>query len=288
MILNPCQLRIDELELLNQTVVEFYRQDLSRVRASMILFNWFGVALIPIMLLIAERMRAMAHRTPVLRYCVIGVAGGAPIAFLTSTVFWLVAAFRPDRSPDLTLLTNDLAWITFTCGVPFLVALYLFIALAVAWDDQPRPVFPRWVAWFNLVIALVTWTYIGRIVRGQVLTLREREFVEASRALGETNSRIMFRELLPNLAAPIIVYSTLIIPSNILFEAALSFLGVGIPKSTPSLGRMLADASRGQLFTVAWWMMLYPGAFLVLLTLAFNLLGDGLRDALDPRGRRGG
>lgn len=133
-----------------EEVAEFYRQDLSRVRYSMILFNWFGVALIPIVLLIAERMRHMAHRTPVLRYCVIGVAGGAPIVFLTSTVFWLLAAFRPDRSPELTLLTNDLAWITFTCGVPFLVALFVFIALAILWDDQPQPVFPRWVAWFNV------------------------------------------------------------------------------------------------------------------------------------------
>jgi hypothetical protein len=137
-------------------VAEFYRQDLSRVRYSMILFNWFGVALIPILLLIAERMRGMAHRTPVIRYCVIGVAGGAPIAFLTSTVFWLLDAFRPDRSLELTLLSNDLAWITFTCGVPFLVALYLFIALAVAWDEQPNPVFPRWVAWFNVTIAVLT------------------------------------------------------------------------------------------------------------------------------------
>lgn len=136
-----------------EEVAAFYRQDLSRIRYSMILFNWFGVALIPIMLLIAERMRAMAHRTPVLRYCVIGVAGGAPIVFLTSTVFWLLAAFRPERSPDLTLLTNDLAWITFTCGVPFLVALFLFIALAIAWDDQPDPVFPRWVGWFNVAMA---------------------------------------------------------------------------------------------------------------------------------------
>ena len=135
-------------------VADFYRQDLSRVRSSMILFNWFGVALIPIVLLIAERMRAMAHRTPVLRYCVIGVAGGAPIVFLTSTVFWLLAAFRPDRSPELTLLTNDLAWITFTCGVPFLVALFLFLALAVAWDDQAHPVFPRWIAWFNVAMAV--------------------------------------------------------------------------------------------------------------------------------------
>jgi hypothetical protein len=134
-------------------VAAFYRQDLSRIRYSMILFNWFGVALIPVVLLIAERMRGMAHRTPVLRYCVIGVAGGAPIVFLTSTVFWLLAAFRPDRAPELTMLTNDLAWITFTSGVPFLVALFLFLAVAIRWDEQAQPVFPRWVAWFNLAMA---------------------------------------------------------------------------------------------------------------------------------------
>ena len=100
----------------------------------MILFNWFCVALIPILMLIVERMRGMAHRTPVLRYCVIGVAGAAPIAFLTSTVFWLIAAFRPDRAPELTQLCNDLAWITFTCGVPFLVALCVFLAVAISFD----------------------------------------------------------------------------------------------------------------------------------------------------------
>ena len=137
-----------------------------------------------------------------------------------------------------------------------------------------------------VIISAVNWTYIARIVRGQTISLREREFIEAARSLGSSNSRIMFRELLPNLAAPIIVYSTLIIPSNILFEAALSFLGVGVPQQIPSLGRMLSDASGTQLFTVAWWMMVYPGLFLVLMTLAFNLVGDGLRDALDPRGSR--
>lgn len=136
-------------------VADFYSENLSRVRYSMILFNWFCVALIPILMLIVERMRGMAHRTPVMRYSVIGVAGAAPIAFLTSTVFWLIAAFRPDRSPDLTLLCNDLAWITFTCGVPFLVALCLFLALAIAYDDQDQPVFPRWVARFNVLIAIV-------------------------------------------------------------------------------------------------------------------------------------
>ncbi len=133
------------------------------------------------------------------------------------------------------------------------------------------------------IIALFSWPYIGRIVRGQVLSLREKEFIEASRSLGFTNYGIMFREILPNLAAPVIVYTTLIIPNNILFEAALSFLGVGIPQTTPSWGRMIADAADGQLYTVAWWMLLFPGMALVLTTLAFNLVGDGLRDALDPR-----
>jgi peptide/nickel transport system permease protein len=136
------------------------------------------------------------------------------------------------------------------------------------------------------IIALFTWPYLARIVRGQVLSLREREFIEASHSLGAGEWRIMFADILPNLAAPIIVYTTLIIPSNILFEAALSFLGVGIPQTTPSWGRMLSDASNSQLFTYAWWMMLFPGIFLLITTLAFNLLGDGLRDALDPRSRR--
>ena len=133
------------------------------------------------------------------------------------------------------------------------------------------------------IIALFTWPYIARIVRGQVISLREREFVEAARAMGSSDARIMFSELLPNLMAPILVYATLTIPGNILFEAALSFLGVGVPQSTPSWGRMLSDATNGSLFTYAWWMMVYPGLFLLLTTLAFYLIGDGLRDALDPR-----
>jgi len=135
-------------------VAAFYADHTSRVRYSMILFNWFCVALIPILMLIVERMRLMAHRTPILRYCVIGVAAAAPIAFLTSTIFWLLAAFRPYRAPELTQLYNDLAWITFTCGVPFLVALCLFLAVAIYLDQQARPVFARWVAHFNVLIAL--------------------------------------------------------------------------------------------------------------------------------------
>ena len=134
-----------------------------------------------------------------------------------------------------------------------------------------------------LIISLFTWPYIGRIVRGQVLSLRQKEFVEAARSLGTGTAGILFREILPNLAAPVIVYATLTIPSNVLFEASLSYLGVGIPPQTPSWGRMIAEGSKGQLFTVAWWMLVFPGIALVLTTLAFNLVGDGFRDALDPR-----
>jgi peptide/nickel transport system permease protein len=135
------------------------------------------------------------------------------------------------------------------------------------------------------IIGLFTWPYIARIVRGQVLSLREKEFIEAARSQGAVNRRIIFREVLPNVVAPIIVYTTLIIPNNILFEASLSFLGVGVDPSTPSWGRMLAEAGGG-IFTVAWWLMLFPGLFLFVTTLAFNLVGDGLRDALDPRTAR--
>jgi peptide/nickel transport system permease protein len=135
----------------------------------------------------------------------------------------------------------------------------------------------------TMIIALFGWPYMTRIVRGQTLSYREREFVDAARATGYGNAHIMFREILPNLVAPIIVYTTLLIPTNIIFEASLSFLGVGIPPSTPSWGRMISEATEGQLYQFAWWMLFFPGMCLVLTTLAFNLLGDGLRDALDPR-----
>ena len=131
------------------------------------------------------------------------------------------------------------------------------------------------------VISLSLWPYMARIVRGQVLSLREKEFVEAARSLGASNPRIIFREILPNLVAPIIVYGTILIPQVILFEAALSFLGIGIEPGTPSWGSMISDAVG--VFDIAWWFMTFPGLALLLTVLAFNLVGDGLQDALNPR-----
>ncbi|MEO5876253.1 MAG: ABC transporter permease [Streptosporangiaceae bacterium] len=133
------------------------------------------------------------------------------------------------------------------------------------------------------VIGFFAWPYIGRIVRGQTLSLREREFVDASRSLGASHFYVIFRELLPNLIAPIIVYSTLLIPTNILFEAALSFLGVGVTPPTPSWGGMLTLAV--PTYQTTPFFMIVPGLAIFVTVMAFNLLGDGLRDALDPRAR---
>jgi peptide/nickel transport system permease protein/oligopeptide transport system permease protein len=134
------------------------------------------------------------------------------------------------------------------------------------------------------IIGFFSWPYIGRIIRGQTLSLREREFVDAARSLGARGPYIVARELLPNLMAPILVYTTLLIPTNILFEAALSFLGVGVPAPTPTWGGLVSDAVRW--YTIAPNFMIFPGLAIFATVLAFNLFGDGLRDALDPRATR--
>lgn len=132
------------------------------------------------------------------------------------------------------------------------------------------------------IIGFFNWPYIGRIVRGQTLSLRQREFVDAARSLGARRPYILFTELLPNLMAPILVYATLLIPTNIIFEASLSFLGVGVQPPTATWGGMLSDAVR---YYTAPHFMLWPGLAIFATVLAFNLFGDGLRDALDPRTR---
>jgi len=132
------------------------------------------------------------------------------------------------------------------------------------------------------IIGFFNWPYLGRIIRGQALSLREREFVDAARSLGARRPYILFTEMLPNLVAPILVYSTLLIPTNILFEAALSYLNVGVRPPTATWGGMLSDAVT---FYTLPHFMLWPGLAIFATVLAFNLFGDGLRDALDPRTR---
>jgi len=135
------------------------------------------------------------------------------------------------------------------------------------------------------IIGFFNWPYMGRIIRGQALSLREREFVDAARSIGARTPYILFREILPNLVGPILVYSTLLIPANILFEAALSYLSVGIQPPTPTWGGMLSDAVTNEWYSIDPLAMLVPGLAIFITVIAFNLFGDGLRDALDPKSR---
>jgi peptide/nickel transport system permease protein len=132
------------------------------------------------------------------------------------------------------------------------------------------------------VIAFFSWASVGRIVRGQVMSIKEKEFIEASRSVGSSHVRIMFVDLLPNVLAPTIIYATMLIPLSIVFESTLSFLGIGVLPPTASWGNMLSEAI--PYYRVAWWFVAFPGLALLVTTMAFNLLGDSVRDALDPRG----
>jgi peptide/nickel transport system permease protein len=134
------------------------------------------------------------------------------------------------------------------------------------------------------VITFFAWAGISRIVRGQTLSLKEKEYIEAARSLGAGPWRIMIIDILPNLMGPVLVLATLYIPTAIVVEATLSFLGIGIPAPTASWGVILSEAQ--QFYQVSWWYVVFPAAALLITTLAFNLLGDGIRDAMDPRTER--
>jgi peptide/nickel transport system permease protein len=157
-------------------------------------------------------------------------------------------------------------------AIPFLV-----IAISIATILHPS----FWLVIF--VVGILSFTYPARIVRGQVISLKEKEYIQAARALGANPLRIMFIDLLPNVMAQVIVYGSLLIPASIVIEATLSFLGVGIPPPTADWGQMISDAS-GYYQYGYWWYLLFPSLALLITTLAFNILGDSVRDALDPRG----
>jgi peptide/nickel transport system permease protein len=159
-------------------------------------------------------------------------------------------------------------------AIPRLVVLITIVAL-----------FPTNFFVVIVALAFTQWPFTTRMVRGEILTLKEREFAEAARALGFSKGRILFRHLLPNAVGPLIVVATLGVGNAIVLEAGLSFLGMGVQAGTPSWGSMVAGG-RDYLMN-AWWIATFPGLAIVMAVLAFNLVGDGLRDALDPRQREG-
>ncbi len=157
-------------------------------------------------------------------------------------------------------------------SIPFLI-----LALSIAYISGPS------IGLVILIVGVLSFTYLARIVRGQVISIKSREFIEAARALGAGPWRIMFIDLLPNVMAQIIVYATLLIPLAIVAEASLSFLGVGVPPPTADWGQMISEAS-GYYQYGYWWFLFFPSVALLITTLAFNIFGDSVRDALDPRG----
>jgi len=155
----------------------------------------------------------------------------------------------------------------------------LLLAIALA------SVLPQGSVWtVVLILGLVNWTYLARIIRAEVLSLREKEYVEAARALGANDPAILLRHLLPNLIGPLLVFATLSMAGNILLESALSFLGVGIQPPTPSWGNMIQEGMA--FYSVAWWITLFPGLAILATVISLNLVGDGLRDALVPGSRQ--
>ena len=211
------------------------------------------------------------------RYSLIVAVMATILSVGLGTVFGLVAGYFGGRTDTLLSRFMDLL-------LAFPQLLFAIALVAVFTTSKYGNSLTANIMILIFVIGGFTWPYFGRIIRGQTLSLREKEFIEAARALGASNTRILFRELLPNLWGPILVYATLIIPTNILFEAGLSYLGVGIPLPNPSWGNMLSDATRT--YRIDSEFFIIPGLFIFVTVMAFNLLGDGLRDALDPRSNR--
>lgn len=150
-----------------------------------------------------------------------------------------------------------------------------FLILAVIAMLEPS------IVYIMIVIGLTGWMGVARLVRAEVLTLREREYVLAAKALGATDMRIIFRHILPNALSPVLVYASLGIAGAILTESALSFLGIGVQPPTPSWGNILTSGK--DYIEFAWWLSLFPGLAILITVLAYNLLGEGIRDTLDPR-----
>jgi ABC-type dipeptide/oligopeptide/nickel transport system permease subunit len=193
----------------------------------------------------------------------------AVLATLIGTIIGAVAGYYSGQVDNLLMRVTDL-FLTVP-GLAVLLTASVFFG-----SGQPFQT--------GIILALLLWTAVARIVRGLFLSLREKEFVEAAKAAGAGDIRIMLRHILPNCVGPIVVFMTLIVAAAILIEAALSFLGFGIQPPNAALGGLIDDGQEQGLET--WWLVTFPGLVIVLIALCINFIGDGLRDALDPTQRR--
>jgi peptide/nickel transport system permease protein len=203
------------------------------------------------------------------------------VAFLSTAIGTTIGAYAGYYGGSI-----DNLLMRFTDLILTLPGLAVLLTAAAFLGQEAQKIGPISISqpvMIGLILAFLFWTGLARIVRGVFLSLREKEFVEAAKASGASDMRIMLRHILPNCVGPIVVTMTLIIATAILVEAALSFLGFGIQPPNPALGSLIADGNIGGLGY--WWLVTFPGLVIVLIALAVNFIGDGLRDALDPTQR---
>ncbi len=193
---------------------------------------------------------------------------GTFVSLLIGVSWGAIAGYVGGRTDDLMMRVVDVLY-----ALPY---IFLVILLLVFFSKSLLMLF--------VALGLVQWLTMARIVRGQVLSLKHQTFVEAARALGASDAAIVFRHIVPNTLGPVIVYTTLTVPAVILQEAFLSFLGLGVQPPHASWGTLVSDGAK--LLALFPWLVVFPGLAMSLTLLAFNFLGDGLRDALDPQGRR--
>lgn len=216
---------------------------------------------------------------------------GAAVSFTIGMIYGLISAFFGGQVDNIMMRIVDILY-----GYPLLIFVILlqvyFKALATAYEKKGEAsALVRWMLetdrrlggmlFIFIALGALNWLGMARLVRGQVLSYKEKEFIEAARCVGASNSRILFVHLLPNVLGPCIVSETMAIPGYIFTEAFLSFIGLGVNPPTPSWGIMLSDAYQGM--RAYWWPVFFPAIALCFTVLAFNFFGDGLRDALDPR-----
>ena len=236
------------------------------------------LSFLPVFTLEAQEGRLFA---PLAYTKTFAMAGAAILSVLIGTVLGIISGYVGgltdmwiSRLVDLTLSFPQTLMLLALSGV----LIEQLVSMGIPAGNVANGVYEI------LVLGLFGWPSFARLIRGQVLSQREREYIEAARSLGAKNRRIYFKELLPNLWAPVLVYFTLVLPQFISAEAALSFLGVGIKPPTPTLGNILTASTNYAESDFSFF--LFPALFIATLVVSFNLLGDGLRDALDPKAGR--
>ena len=187
------------------------------------------------------------------------------VALLIGVVWGTIAGFSGGKVDTVMMRIVDVLY-----GIPFIIFVILLMVI-----------FGRNLVLLFMAIGAVEWLTMARIVRGQTISIKEKEFIEASKSLGQSSFLIIIKHIIPNLAGTIIVYITLMVPSVIILESFLSFLGLGVQEPLTSWGVLISEGSREM--ETAWWLLIFPGLFMVLTLASLNFIGDGLRDALDPK-----